>query len=369
MRKIKILVLMMIVAAAMPAYSQKTNNQLQDDIEIMETILNKLFSTSGTTKIFQTSAANGYYLENYGILFKVPYANEFTHRNHEEQLLILPNGRGVQKQVAIKKDGDNAISDSIEQANLEQVKTTIVRFLGDYASSMNELKSDEWIMVVVDFNNDMKWLGAFPPQNDIRKLIAKVKMKDVTTYRHGKMDRDALAKQITFESRTQQSAGIDEDIEVFADIIKSSIEKSQIDGLHIINHVNGFYLNGYGAIIMMDTQMFPRRMQIITNRTQNGAKHNITIDKFIHDDGSFDSQASIAALQDRMINVLSRFGHTIRNLNGNEWLEIAISIDDHSNANDFSRLMMRINKNDIERSVQKRMNESDVRKMIHVVKY
>jgi tRNA (Thr-GGU) A37 N-methylase len=362
-----------ITIQAKPVFPQQQNQQLTDDIEIMETILNKLFSNSATYRPFQKSPVSGYYLENYGVLFKAPGDNSLSciSEASEDQLLFVPNGRfEIQKKVAISNHGKRVNVDSAQQVNAEQTKSSIIRFLGDYSSSMREIKPDQWIMVVVDFSTDHEWFSSVSKKSGLRKLIAKAKMKDLTAYRTGKIDRNALINAISFESRTNDSKGIDEDIEVFADIINSSVEKSQIDGLHLLNKVNGFYLNGYGAVFMLDTQMFPNHLQIITKRLQDGGAQNITIDQLIHNgDSQFDSQASIDALQDRMLNVLSRFGHTIRNLNSNDWVEITVSIDDHSNGQDISRMIMRVNKNDIERGAQQRMDEKEFRKMIRVVKY
>lgn len=345
-------------------------NTIKDDIEIMETILDKLFRKESGEISFLGRGTKGYYLDGYGVLFDVPYSSKkiyhqyFNEEIEERQLKTL--NKSLRKFKGIL---DQYKLDNKEQFDKEllKIKNIIARFMGDYASAINYLKPNYWITVVVDFSGSSKWLRSFYNENVFHRLVAKAQMKDITAYRRGNISLEILKQKIHYNSKFNGGSVIDEDIDIFSDIMRSFLEKKQKHlNYNLAEGVRGFYLDGYGAVFMLKADMEPNILKVIT--TANG-KHNFSVQTFSSTDSSNDIKEKLDFLESRIINLLSRFGHTMRKLDDNEWLEIALNINAHDFDEDFSKMILKIKKRDINDLSNQKIDLDRFKQRIKVIKY
>jgi len=367
-------------------FSQDQYRKLQHDIEIMETILNKMFLTTEHCLPFYHKGANGFYLDGHGILFEVPYSadrlwdNTWFRTDHEDDILIDFNHnkkhretiRNQNRAIRIRdtNDEDNDVAKQRINEEIENIKNKLTRFLGDYASAISGLKSEQSITVVMDFNGSLFWTGLLP-QDQIRKLMAKAQIKDIANYRKGLTSLEEFKKKIVFNTKVQTTSIMDEDIDILADVIESSLGNNLKQDKYVLaNGVKGLYVNGYGAIFILSTNMGPNFFQIITKKSNDEQDHNYTFQSvWSGDENAMNVDEKINLLQDKVINLMSRFGHTMRHLDNNEWLEIALNINAQHVEKDFSKVIMKIKKSDIDRFNRQQINQNDFKKIVRVIKY
>ena len=365
-----ILLLMMLIGGLYTPLFSQNYDSIQGDIEIMETILNKMFSKDKVT--FFDCGTNGYYLDGYGVLFKVPYSlKKFVHvnENYEKavELYISKSNEFLTTSKAKKKAEDKLSSKKKFDKELQKIKDTLTRFLGDYISALNYLKSNYWVTIIVYFNSSSGWFDGFYEDKDINQLIAKVQMKDINSYRKGKLSFDRFKKKIQYVAKSNGDTAIDEDVDLFSDIMQSFLERNEKEKeFELSDGVKGIYLNGYGAIFMLKANMEPNILKVIT--TGDG-KNSYSISTVSSSVDSQNINEKIKNMKKEIVSLLSRFGHTMRNLNSNEWLEIALNINAHGFDEDFSKYIMKIRKKDLNELNLERINLNEFKRRIKVITY
>jgi len=345
---------------------------MQDDIEIMETILDKMMLKQKSKLWYATGRTSGYYLDKYGILFKVPYSMEnafiFNQQLNNTYHLAIQNFHP-----ATPEDEDEEIFKSekdFEQEmkkETEKIKQTLTRFLGDYVSTMNYLKPDYWITIIVDSNESMQILGGFHVNNQPQQLIAKVQMKDILSYRKGAISFDAFKQKVQFFSKANNLSAIDEEVNIFSDILESYLERNEKDNKFTISSgVKGFYLEGYGAIFLLSANMEPNIINIFT---KGDGEKNFSFSTITTTEDAEHFQERVDLLQNKIINLVSRYGHTLKKLSDQEALEIALNLNTHQFDEDYSKIVLKIQKNYIENLNRQKINLDEFKRHIQVIKY
>ena len=77
----------------------------------------------------------------------------------------------------------------------------------------------------------------------------------------------------------------------------------------------------------------------------------------------------IESLQNKIVTLVSRYGHTLRWLNNDESLEIALNINTHDLDEDFSKVILKIRKKYIDNLNQQKINLDEFKRRIRVVRY
>ncbi len=364
--------LMLLMGELQPLQAQSTMQSIQSDIKIMESILDKLFRNSSDGFLL-ASRSRGYYLDGYGVLFKIPYdissrsisswVNDVT-----DNFVFVTSGKKLTRKIEMNLRNPFGQRDSLLSAQLPEIRKTVTRFMGDYCSVINGLKPDNRVIVIVDFNSQFPWKAYGGSGTQLRELVAKARVRDLKEFRVGKLDEAGLARKIEFKELRGDNESGDRDIDVFEDIIRSAVKKDSEYNFRIDDNVNGFYLNGYGAVFMVNTQFLPKKFQVFTNTSKGEEENEIVIQNWLSQvKESRKIVDDMEALQNKLIEVMSRFGHTLRRLQQNEWLELAVTIDEHDPDQDFSTLIMRIQKNDLLRYGGQ--DVKNLRKRIQILKY
>ncbi len=375
--KVKLVLFVVFLNISVMLFAQEKPGNIQDDIEIMETILDKLFDKQERSLRFITSGTSGFYLDGYGILFKVPYSLS-------QKLYYVspaPNARKFIDDFIFSGQG-HAVSTSNKEAEkrdidfektmveeISRVKDISARFLGDYISAINYMEPNYWITVIVDFNGAPFSFDKFLPEKSIRQVIGKVQRKSIIDYHKGKIDFEKLKKQIQFVSKYDNDTEMDGDVEIFADIISSYVEKSNKENeLHVINAVKGFYLDGYGAIFFMNVNLQPNYINIITHGDHK-SQFSVQAYSSFGDRDTIDFDEKLNILQNRIISLYARFGHTLKKLQPKDWLEVAVNLNTIRINNGYSKVIYRIQKEDIDRLNSQKIKMTEFKKQLSVAKY
>lgn len=369
--KSKFVIILVVFNISIMLHAQEKHENIQNDIEIMETILDKLFDRHENTFRFISSGTSGFYLDGYGILFKVPYLmnqksfyvnSEARSREFFDDLIYS------RKSTQNKRDERNGTE--FEKAmgeEISRVKDISVRFLGDYVSAMNYLEPNYWITVIVDFNGLPPGFTSFSSEKPIRQVIGKVQRKNIIDYHKGKIDFEKLKKRIQFVSIYDNDTEMDGDVEIFADIMNSYVEKGKKENeLHVIDAVKGFYLDGYGAIFFMNVNLQPNYINIITSGDHN-SQFSVQAYSSFGDTINVDEKLSI--LQNRIISLFVRFGHTLKKLQPRDWLEVAVNLNIIRTNNGFSKVIYRIQKQDIDQLNSQKIRMDEFKKRLHIAQY
>ena len=366
-----IIVFIMLLSQFVTSFAQDKLKTVQDDIEIMETILSKMFNKN-QFNAFQNKV-NGFYLDEYGVLFEIPFSSHkiyhnITIRNDNDgdNLIIIANDEKIidpNKHIQIEK----VDYDKIFQQELTQTKTIIKKFLGNYSSAISGLKPDHWITINVDFDASNEWISVLQKEKSVKKLIAKVQKKYVSDYHREKISFKNFNKKIQFKVKDNNTSDMDDDMDVFKNIIESFLKKETGQSNY---HVKGIYLSGYGVIFMFNTNFEPDFCHIFANESGDKNSYSYAVQSYISKGTkSVQTNEEIEKLQNKILDLMTRFGHTMHKLNKNEWLEIATNINSNNPEIDYSKMILKIKMSSIEELKQQKITKKDFKRRMKILKY
>ncbi|MCI0495156.1 hypothetical protein L0Z72_09100, partial [candidate division KSB1 bacterium] len=250
---------------------------------------------------------------------------------------------------------------------LAKIKENSARFLGDYMAAMEYLNPEQWITLIVDFDGFGRWVDPFLLKKSAQQLIIKVQKKNITAYHNGSIKFDDLKNSIQYAKTDEQESEIDNDIDIFSDIMESYLQNTRGNNeFHLIDDITGFYLQGYGAIFLIKANFESHIINIISRAK---GINNFSIQTYSSVGDSIDIKTKIKNLEDQIITIFSRFGHTLKQLGANEWLEVAIHVNSASHQNDFSKVVIKVKKNEIDALKNQKLSMNDFKRRITIVKY
>ena len=91
---------------------------------------------------------------------------------------------------------------------------------------------------MVDFDNFPNWSGSLYNRELNKKLLAKVQKSDLLKYRLGKSSFDNFKKKIHYVNSSGTDKIMDEDINIFSDIIQSSLENGYLNTIGLSDNNN-----------------------------------------------------------------------------------------------------------------------------------
>lgn len=253
----KLLIYTGILLFSMPVMAQEIDQARMDrDLEVAKNVLQTLFNQD-RNRMFWGRNIEAVYLEGYGVIFTLPehmsyvevrmpriavFEGEKRHKEHKEEVIVGIDVEGA---------------DSVDQAQLEEQKKTVITFLADYSDLIGQLKPEEKIKVQNRGGNDLFYVGSGRSfewdmtSAGLEKFSAEVTKKDVTAYKEGKMSRKELINRITFE--TSKPAGKHQDLELFASIVKRLYSPDLSDTYFTDRTPHYELLKDYGVIFYLKT--------------------------------------------------------------------------------------------------------------------
>ena len=338
--------------------------ELLNNIEILESVLDRIIvPEKGPVHVFG-SATKGYYLMNYGVIFHV--SSPFFSPG-----IILSN---VGINLKVKRDNYIFVSEEEDEKetgdakeDIEKLKQSIARFLSDWTSSLSDLKSEEKVTVIVDFNG---FQSSFRTglQPSIHQIKASVLFKEILNYRKGNLSKEAFKNKINYE----ELRSVDEDILILSNVIQTSLrypDKGSL--LDVSGDVNGFYFNGYGIIFFTDVSIgrsgYAEAFSIYTDALKKGKGRTITLKNI--DEKIENSEKDIQKIEQKLIRLISDYGNNAKNVRPNEWFEIAVTFKGIPVNEKYSKGVFKVQKKTIDDYTQQKIEFDDFKKMVRITYY
>ncbi len=328
-----------------------------------------------------------------------------------------------------KKKSNQTIDKQAEiEKSLQETEDLIFKFYKDYASTVKSLSEKDRICVNIrntegfiigDLDDDIK----VPSQ-----LRYCVNVGDLAEYRRGKLSESKLHTAVKIERIYEDEH--DRDLEIMERIFDRSLGRdkgSKIFGFD--GKTRGMYLDGFGAIFFSPTTVFERFEHVFVRKAgelekklakAEAARHEkeeeirehekkleeyetqlrsregdrdkqrisstITVssdddsvddrnDFNFHFDFDFDQQSKLTDqeidsvmndISGKIIDVLGQYGQTLRNVKKNEWIMVAVDVDNHLFDKDWNMLYLKIKKADVERYARDEIDAEKFKKTVEI---
>jgi len=304
-------------------------------------------------------------------------------------------------------------------------KESIMDFFTDYASSVKSLEKDDQICVNVRLRNDFEFIKVEEEKEKIPeqfRICAKV--TDLSDYKKDKISKSKLKKLIKYTEVYEEGDGMD--LEIMEKILDTSLSKfgrSIIPGFG--SKTRGMYLNDFGALFFSPTTLgqkfenvlvkklnaaerklkdkereltkheeklkaLEKRRQkdvsrrtskksgrkVIHKRSDEGDSTIVITDDFDFNFGfdfdcnfEFDERLDkarvdsiVTEISDNILEILGQYGHTLRKVKENEWIMVALDLDNHLWDQDWRWLYIKVRKSDVTKYSREKIKLEEFKK-------
>ena len=363
---ISVIVILICSSTAIAIAQQLSpDKEIVDDIEIMETVLDRLLAPEGIQIHFWGSNTRGYYLMNYGVIFNVNYPlmnKEMISINLEKQFELTRKQFLYIDEENNDEDVTRNAAENFEK-EIEQLKKSVIRFLGSWTSALTSLNPGEKVTVIVDFNGFApRFPGAF--EASLHQLIASVPVGEIINYRKGKLNDEEFPRRVTFD----QVKSIDEDISILSNVIRTSLEHvDSKTAFGISGDVRGIYFKGYGVIFFTDVTMGTNVFTIYSEALSKAKERSIRIKS--DSDLTKGRDQSKDKIEQKLIQLISNYGHTVRNLEPEDWFEIALNFIGFPLDDKYSKSIFKVQKKVIDDYNRGKIEFEQFRKIVQITYY
>ncbi len=353
----------LLLSSSLIAQPKRPGQNLLNDIEIMETVLTKMLNPGHASSFFSEENSRGFYLADYGIIFNVPYSfsdNELVTVNLNQLLR-----RYQMETVVIGEESETATKINITE-RLAELKKSITRFMGVYASSIRELSPNEKISVIVDFNGAaQRFIEPETKRAIPRQLICTVRMDDLSNYRQGKISDSVLESKLEFKEENS----IAEDISIFGNVIKTSLQQSrELGNFNLFDDVKGFHFQDHGVLFVTVVNWNFAGFQefYLDGKDNTSIAYSITNRNNQKSREELDNR--LKKLERQLIRSISNYGHTL-DLKPEDWIEVAVKFNGALQDNDFSKSVIKVQKKIIDDFRREKINFDQFQNMVQVIHY
>lgn len=343
---------------------------VEDDIDILETVLDKMFFKRDVRMSLYGGKTNGYYLDDYGILFNIPYPMNYFIAGPDrlESFSKLYSDPEKLLQVATKLNEINTFPDIklLQDKEIAEIRKTIDRFMSDYVSTMSYASPNHWITLIVDLEQD-SWIMNIGDRELVDQIIARVQIKYISALRAGKLSRDEFIRTIQYTYKMNDDTSHHEEIDIFSQIVESYFINKNNDKIRFSNNLNGFYIDGYGLIFLGHIDMIPNFINIVT---ESSGDKNVAIHRFTATiDSLFDLEKRLDLLEDDVASLISRYGHTLTGLGDDESIEFAFNLRTPTIFNSASKVVYKVKKGDLSKLNDKKIDYTEFKRRFKVTRY
>ncbi|MDM7917627.1 MAG: hypothetical protein QUS12_00485, partial [Methanosarcina sp.] len=267
MKKIILTAIFLLMTISPFSQAQPPDTDLQDEIEVMESVLSRLMAQN-TDGAGLRSDARGFYIKGYGVVFNVAYPM------HGKISMII---NGINNS---GKPGSLKSSTRVEQAGVPddadlkkdvtpEVKKALSVFFAKYASTITGLKPDDNITVIANLNGFF-YIPSSQKEKSPFQVIATLSMKDIQDIKKNDLSSGEVEKQILFN----EVDTVDQDIAIFTNVLQTSLEQVK-DGSRysFMGNVKSFYIRGHGILFMIDSDLgLMKSIKMFTNKLNDPDK-------------------------------------------------------------------------------------------------
>ncbi len=341
--------------------------RMERDLDIMETILNRLLNPERAE--IQFEGARALYFAGYGVVFQVEVeehafslfqyydwqGDRVSPENVDENKLVVVGGK-------VRKSKDLDL-----EKQIREIEDRCFAFLRDYADAIGQLKPEDRITVLVDFGNAPRlgfWRVA-PEPKTVRPFPANLQVtalkRDIVAHRRGKLSEEAFRKRVVTKHHIPE-ASRDRSIDIMANILNTALNRERI-GAGAAKR--GLHLEGLGALFFLNTELLdPREHSELSRVTrmldemrvlQESMKEqkgqvNVTLPRRAA--GQKEAQSALERLKAELVELVADYGHTLRTLEPNEY--VVVSVDFRNSwayvySETPSRIVLKVKKSELDR--------------------
>ena len=338
---------------------------IRRNIDIMEGILNKLIF-EGKSSRFEKKT-KGTYLEGYGIIFNVAYGSlgsnflivNTVKDDKETDTKVVSESDAL---VNLFVDGRERNVDP-EKA-METLKQNLGAFFSDYAGAIKELDNDQRVTVVVDFNGSDNVFFVYASttgkkearQPKTNRLVATAMVNNI--------------KKVTFSEETERKEE-NRDLSILADIFDTALKShGRLDGVRLSGDSRSMYFPGFGAVFMTNAN-FPSRT--IAGTVYSRLARAVTEEKedeAVSEEEKKSDEELIEELKSDIIDVLGRYGASLRTVPDNEHVLITVDLSSpFVGKESLSKMLIKAKMADIKRFNKEQMSFSNFKNVIQAKIY
>ena len=255
--------MMLVILSITLSFGQSIDEKRMDrDLKVAENILSTLSREDDSRLRFYDNIESNY-MPGYGVVFSIPrvsyiYATTVTGRaasavygGSGAYVIASADADDEEEEVAADKKKIEDERKKIAEEAEEQLKEQMTAFLVDYADLIGQLKPSDQIVVQSRGGDNRLFYSGRQSIKRQSSLSAQVTKSDLTAYKQGKIDRDAVIKKITFKS-PEENGEIAKDLELFATIFARLYEADLSSTYYMSAHSLGYTsLDGFGITFSM----------------------------------------------------------------------------------------------------------------------
>jgi len=384
-----ILALSIMLVFTSLSYSWDGENSQQEkrdkEIKIMSNIISTLLSNGMPGMPGMDIKVKGVYLDGYGLVFTVPYRERFVY-----SYATIRERANVGK-FQMEKDQ--------YEMNMDKMKDLLTDFYINYASSIRNVKNQDWITIFVDMGEIEKghmFVKVFEGVTEIvqgddktedkeklESFLLSVRFSDIKDVQAGKINKREFENRLKFSTVYDEAKKDKEflrDLEVLKSIIETSFE-DYFDRTFHSSGIQGTYLDDYGVIITADASRLGvsniLRIKMEKDKLEQEKKKlqekktkfdrekgrinrgNIAYTIFgelISDENIKEKYKEYAKeIVDVFSEIFADYGHTLRKLKPNDNIAMLVTSRYFWGSTSFS-LIMTVKKSDIEKYKENKIN-------------
>ncbi len=392
------LVICFVSFASLALASEKNQNtDLQEEIDIMESALITLTGNYGADarRVGFGVSANGFYLSGYGVIFNVTHNIGIVIPGEDKRLFSgsdVNNVKVITRQKNKSPQSDVDVKDKSRQEKsdidpIPEIKRNLEIFFTWYATSMSELESDEKISVILNITGQPY---LFPNGNDDRtgQLTATVSMKDIESHRKGKISPDELKKRILFNEVKQAN----QETAIFSSVLQTSLSYVNKEPAYDFrNSIESISIPGYGVIFTVDAdkkmefaflnesmKSLEKNLKVLEKELKSKKMDIGKIEKTIENFGNPDNTdypspekntVDFKEYEDKLINVISKYGHTLSNIKEDEYIAIAVNFNRKRKKKENSFEIINVKKSHVNDFYRGKIDFEGFREQVSIVTY
>jgi len=352
-----------ILTACQPiqAQTELDRDRMNRDLEIMEGVLSRMIASD----VMGSQSVRGVYFEDYGVIFWVgslntmPFIGNFNFKikapvlgvdSDEQHAVVIPEpGKGKMPAIYGRR-----FPHSLTRTELE---SRILEFLGTYADAIGQLNPGHRISVLVERTRGLVFhFSDEEEEAESPRLLASVLSSDVADFRRGEFDENEFRRRIKFDD-TDSDATMRRNMDIMSSIFDTALSRKYHQGFGASGDGSGTYVPGLGAIFFLSGDL-------------GGHSFKGMFDDYVHQEvedvikeAEGASQAVLDTYKSVLMDIMTDYGHTIRNLPADENLIVVAGFDqgfmpDRRRA---SQLVIKVKKQFVDDFNDGKLNRADLR--------
>ena len=341
------------VVSAGPASAQSRQQidwkRMQRDLDIMETILDKLLDS-------EQSDATGLYFSRYGVVFQVEIGGWSLAvfqvealrgqaealkrqaeqvRNEAERLAHARSSSETAKPAKEEKEKLMVMTrggiDVTPNERLEMLKEACFEFLRDYADAIGQLTDNDRVTILLHFE-DMSEVFSTRLGRQGQKwpwaVEVSARKRDIVAFRRGGLSEKAFRQRLVVRERFAEQ-GRDKEVDIMASILATALKRRYLEG-YSTNRGRGMYLEGLGALFFLKGDLFSARAQAAMERALGQYLQQLeggASEERVRKKSQEQLEQAFADFKEEVIQLVADYGHTLRKLKSNEYVIVNVDFE------------------------------------------